>query len=557
MLHGVSDSLFEFLLGAFPESRSYTRRTFEQDPMPPLVAHYLNHTLQHRLDIEVEHLRSGRTSWFDYDDASVQHAYGNYVTALAQHSRIPAEEWRVTLKRACRVVIAHLVIPVPTLAEFTFRGDEQEEMLAPLVSKYMSYFAAYPYLKEAVETFIQRRKLETIDKERFSSLLMQIDRHMTAEYTTDEWLKLLRPTYDLMMRVPNNNKQGAPIELLMMFFGEKERMDIQSRLRIEKEERHVTHVDEARLRLIIDGSVEPFIQYSYPDEPDYSAEDTLFQTENVQIDETMLNAEEEDPNLAETVFSSAETIFSSGETVLHNEEDALDETVFSGGDLGIEEVVPPRMNSPFVKRPPEEAPGNPITITPAQGNGNGTPLWQQFQKKPGSQPAEKPPQETLAEQAVEKTGARPDEKVPLWQQFAKKSPDVPPSENPVSEQIHQQPAPERTHEQHTPLPFPPSTTEFDPYEAVYANNANEPLAGLEVEVLGDQGPMNREMFIESLFGGSQESYERLLRELKRAHSWEYASQLIAEYVFKRNHINIYSPAAVLFTESVEERYRTV
>ena len=115
MLREVSDSLFELLIEAFPTSKSYTRSDIEQDPMPPLLAHFLGQSLQHKLDVEVEHIRTVRSSWFDYEHPDVQHAYKSFVAALAQYAHIPSEEWRSTLKRATKLVIAHLILPTHTL----------------------------------------------------------------------------------------------------------------------------------------------------------------------------------------------------------------------------------------------------------------------------------------------------------------------------------------------------------------------------------------------------------------------------------------------------------
>ena len=217
MLREASESLFEFLIESFPPERPYSRSDIEQDPMPPLLAHFLTQTLQHKLEIEVEHLRSVRSPWFDYDHVDVQNSYKTFVSSLAHHSYIPSEEWRASLKRATKLVIAHLVLPTHTLVEYIFHEGEGP-LPAPVIYRQLVYFAAYPYLKEAVEAFLKQRQLKEIDRTRFSSLLTQIDKHMTANYTVDDWLRLLKPMFDLMRRIPLTNKQGAPIDLLSMFF---------------------------------------------------------------------------------------------------------------------------------------------------------------------------------------------------------------------------------------------------------------------------------------------------------------------------------------------------
>ena len=220
MLREASDSLFEYLAESFPHDRSYSRIDIEQDPMPPLLAHFLTHTLQQKLEVEVEHLRSVRSPWFDYDHSEVQSSYKAFIASLSQHSAIPLEEWRANLKRATKLVIAHLVLPTHTLVEYIFHEDDGP-LPAPVIYRQLVYFAAYPYLKEAVEAFLKQRQLKEIDRNRFSSLLMQIDKHMTSNYSADDWIRLLKPMFDLMRRIPLTNKQGVPVDLLAMFLGTK------------------------------------------------------------------------------------------------------------------------------------------------------------------------------------------------------------------------------------------------------------------------------------------------------------------------------------------------
>ena len=247
MLREASDSLFEYLIENFPPERHYSRSDIEQDPMPPLLAHFLTQALNNKLETEVEHLRSVRSTWFDYDHFDVQNSYKEFVSSLAKHSHIPSEEWRANLKRATKLVIAHLVLPTHTLVEYIFHEGEGP-LPAPVIYRQLLYFAAYPYLREAVEAFLKQRQLKEIDRTRFSSLLVQIDKHMTANYTADEWIRLLKPMFDLMRRIPLTNKLGAPIDLLSMFFSDKDVYDIQERLSVEKELHRTSVINEIGLR---------------------------------------------------------------------------------------------------------------------------------------------------------------------------------------------------------------------------------------------------------------------------------------------------------------------
>ncbi len=602
MLREVSDSLFEFLIEAFPTSKSYTRDDIEQDPMPPLIAHFLGQSLQHRLDVEIEHIRTVRSTWFDYDHPDVQHAYKSFVAALAQYSHIPSEEWRSTLKRATKLVIAHLILPTHTLVEFVFR-EEDGPLAAPVIYREISYFAAYPYLREAVETFLKKRQLKEIDRTRFSSLLTQVDRHMTANYSVDQWLRMQRPLFDLMRRVPQTRNQGVPIDMLSMFFGDKEAYEIQGRLQVEKEVHRISTIDEQALRSVIEGSVGPFEQ---------------------ELKET-----------TPPVAISAENLVSEEPAApTHSYRPASEVPLPQPVAAPLPEPDPDQDSKPkplweqFQKAPaPEEeapAPAKQEPPSTQDETDNSVPLWMRFQKSgiastaPTIKQAE-PPQESPRESShgslhgsLHESLQQPPQESPLESPL--KSVQEPPQQTIADSLVDAQnngenygpqvdfgppPEPASTMPTEPPLAsvaspdnvegeqsldandiMPPAASPppsfDDPYAAPppspYASSDEppvfpegypsaepqfrlSPLEQLEHDVLGSFGAGNREMFVEHLFAGSNDEYERLLTLLRGLDSWDDASQVIAEEVFKRYQVNIYSPAAITFTEHVEEQFR--
>jgi hypothetical protein len=144
---------------------------------------------------------------------------------------------------------------------------------------------------------------------------------------------------------------------------------------------------------------------------------------------------------------------------------------------------------------------------------------------------------------------------------------------PLASSIPSGTGPRVPHKTDAPLPSPAKDTSYDNDDTVLQPglrftpvNAPDtipgaskpdalPLDKLEMQVLGMNGSNNRKMFIEHLFGGSRLKYEQLLRQLNGSPNWAQASQLIANEVFKKNQVNIYSPAAIMFTESVEDQFR--
>ncbi len=81
------------------------------------------------------------------------------------------------------------------------------------------------------------------------------------------------------------------------------------------------------------------------------------------------------------------------------------------------------------------------------------------------------------------------------------------------------------------------------------------LEALEQDVLGARGKRNRRLFVKHLFGGSKEDYQTALQHIATSGAWPEASRIIAQEVFKKHRVNIYSEEAVSFTDAVEGQYR--
>jgi hypothetical protein len=79
----------------------------------------------------------------------------------------------------------------------------------------------------------------------------------------------------------------------------------------------------------------------------------------------------------------------------------------------------------------------------------------------------------------------------------------------------------------------------------------------EVErfVLGDVDRSRREDYIETLFGGRAATYREMVYRLAELGTWPEATAIIADEVFRRNRVNIYSEVAIDFTNAVEKRYK--
>src|SRR5690606_14801007 len=132
------------------------------------------------------------------------------------------------LRKAVDQVVNFLVRPAHTLTEHVFETSEGP-LPSAVVHRRLAFFAAYPYLRDVIEAYFTQRNLEQIDRARFTSLLARVDRQMTEDNTTADWLRTLDPLFDLVRTVPALSA-AVPTVLLRAFFAEKGAQDVQQRL---------------------------------------------------------------------------------------------------------------------------------------------------------------------------------------------------------------------------------------------------------------------------------------------------------------------------------------
>jgi hypothetical protein len=161
--------------------------------------------------------------------------------------------------------------------------------------------------------------------------------------------------------------------------------------------------------------------------------------------------------------------------------------------------------------PTDDRPTSPSTETPP-------PMWKQFEQAPSPRPSD---------------AATAEDATPLWAQFQREAP-----------------AP-RSASQDTPSAESPSSALEPSAEASSSSAPDEALRDLEASVFGSAPAPKRAVYIEKLFQGNREAYREVLARLRTIDHWREASQTIAREVFRAHQVNIYSDAAVHFTNAVE------
>ena len=166
--------------------------------------------------------------------------------------------------------------------------------------------------------------------------------------------------------------------------------------------------------------------------------------------------------------------------------------------------------------------------SPNEGTGEAAPMWKQFEQD-------------IPRRSTETKTKTDDGSEPLWTQFQKHT-------SPSPSDTNSGPSSSAPASVSTPPSSPPDSTSR-------STESSDDLSTLEREVFGPANPPKRDLYVQKLFQGDEDAYRRVLKRLRTTDRWSEASQIIARDAFRAHQVNIYSDAAVHFTNAVEASFK--
>lgn len=79
----------------------------------------------------------------------------------------------------------------------------------------------------------------------------------------------------------------------------------------------------------------------------------------------------------------------------------------------------------------------------------------------------------------------------------------------------------------------------------------EDASEAEIEELSKLLETDREVFVDEIFRGSERAFDEAIEDIAAYDSWRGVSEYIEKNVFKRNLVDMYSEAAVDFTDRLQ------
>lgn len=557
------------MLDTFPDSYIPDRDQLGREPMDPLVGRYLEEELDRRVDQELNRLAYEPSDWVTGERRDfVDRAHRNLRASITSAVSFPAPRWEALIDQATRVVCSFVVRPVTTsvaelfqLGADTISGSTARSRLRAL--------AGHPELSERADRWLAGAD-EPIRRGAFAHAMREIAESVVA--AEEFWVTATDSLFALHQRV--NGKRAVPPARLRALYD-----DLGLRHLAER----IADVESAGL--------------SYP------------WTETMLLQAFALQEEDlEPPTLFDAPVASATT-----NTIVTNEavEDAeatsddWSNDVRSSGEpappVGPAETVRPAdiyedLESPIAAEPAE--PGE--TITPAETItaveavspidtafpterdepiGDARPLERDEHEDDAADFAGDTPGERKEPEA-DADGEEGDG-VPLWRRFQTKlnapmampHPDSPALQaarrdaaasgagsgvgsaggSGTATRVNTGGADAATTEKSTrPLweRYRKPTSEVE-----ISTESPADFADLEQFVLGPLDNASRTAFVETLFNGRPAEYRELVRVLAETETWPEATTTIANEVFRRNRVNIYSEIAIRFTNAVERRFK--
>jgi hypothetical protein len=254
MLTDFSDAIYTELLSRLPGGQAVPRERLRGPDMPQVIAHFLEHALDRRLELEAHRTGDIAADWVDHGDEQVQLARAAYVRVLQRHAHFPAGDWPRALRQAVQLVCAYLVRPVPTLTHFVF-GEQETSLPGADVSRRAGYFLPFGHLQSAVEAYVERRPTASIERRSLSEALEKVDHALCDDYDTEDWKNALMPLLDLAGQVPG--AEGLPVSVVEAFFEYRSQHTMTARMRQAARKLGRSSLNEEALFEALDPTPEP------------------------------------------------------------------------------------------------------------------------------------------------------------------------------------------------------------------------------------------------------------------------------------------------------------
>lgn len=502
-----------------------------------------------------------KTDWANTQSEAVVHAWQKFVDAIQAQARLPASYGKTVIETAVADILEILVQPRKNIPEVIFGQDDQ--LSYEVVGERVKAVVVYPHFAKLVPRYMQKKDLNELSKDRCRKIVTKADEKLTARYSPLNWAQMLEPLFKLVDGKIDTN-------LLRLFFEDKNKPRVARKFDLMND--MLTRAE--LIEVLSSPELLNFEGYEdgqsglFEDQP--ATASSSHEPSGLKRSEGLSNKRKEkerdlsdEETTAEENKESAQTADAvdqedESKSVEEEEENTLNSVFVREDDRGDEtdeEAVP--LNAFFDDQNYEELEKDEIAedlSKLSKGDLSFGDKEQQDEQKnekqstiesdneeaeqesdeiEQTQSGEITPQENGQDQVSDEG-----EETPIWMRYM--------SDEEIEEYEKQQ----------------KEEKEEDEAEEIEDGFIDDPIIDLtnedaseqEIETLRNQLSGDRDRFIEEIFRGSERAFDEAIENIAAYNNWREATKYVEKEIFKRNLVDVYSEAAVSFTDQLQNYF---
>lgn len=499
-----------------------------------------------------------KTDWANTQTEAVQSAWQKFADTIQSKVRLPASYGKAVIETAVSDILEMLVQPRKNIPKVVFGQDDQ--LSYEQVTERVKAVVVYPHFSRLIPRYMQKKELETLTKSRCRKVISTADEKLISRYSPLNWAQMLEPIFKLVGGEIDSN-------LLRLFFEDKNMPRVARKFDLMSGK-----LTRAELIEVL-SSPEMLNFEGYKDDqstlfedqsaasPSPSAQKSSGTETKSSYDRSPDEQEKEQQDFRDKAIEEPEKTESPADKVDQKSEGKSkeeSENTLNSGFIGEDEPTTEveenaedenSLNSLFNEQKEgegengESAPGNAGVTQEDEINDREKPNQPEKRAAADEINSETAPDESVRKESkeeiqqenrTEKSSDDEDEK-PIWMRFM--------SDEEIEEynrRKQQEDQADEVEEGFIDDPIVDLTDEEASDEEI--NNLRNRLSG------------NRDFFVEEIFGGSERAFDEAVENIAPYNNWREASKFIEKEIFKRNHVDVYSEAAVSFTDQLQNYF---
>lgn len=166
---------------------------------------------------ELQHHRKESRFFFNHPEViSLQRQINS---TLVLHYTFKWKEYEKRVDDAVHMIINYLIRPQWTLTSVIF--EKEETISSHSLTNLLRYFGPYEYLRDIIVHYLSEKKIASIRKDEFKSLVWKVDGEFIRRKSGDELARMMSPIFDFFDYPNKTSNNPIMIKALIKFFEDK------------------------------------------------------------------------------------------------------------------------------------------------------------------------------------------------------------------------------------------------------------------------------------------------------------------------------------------------